>query len=138
MRPPDSRNTGAAFSKDEVLILVRDITEQKQAERSLQESEAKSHSILDNISIGVALISSEMEILELNRRMRQWFPDIDPGQGPICYRAFHNPPRERMCDACPTSKTLQDGLVHEATMQTPLTGSIGSQYPQPQVLGLSS
>ncbi|MCG2749299.1 MAG: PAS domain-containing protein [Desulfobulbaceae bacterium] len=90
--------------------------------RDLRRSEAKTRSILDNIGIGVALISPEMEILELNRRMHEWFPGIDPGQHPICYRAFNDPPRQEPCDYCPTSKTLQDGLVHEATTQTPQAG----------------
>ncbi|MCB2181572.1 MAG: response regulator [Desulfobulbaceae bacterium] len=60
-----------------------------------------------------------MEILELNKRMREWFPAINPGQRPTCYRAFNDPPRDDVCDYCPTCKTLQDGLVHEATTQTP-------------------
>ena len=67
-----------------------------------------------------------MEILELNRRMREWFPAIDPGQFPICYRAFNDPPREAVCDNCPTQKTLQDGLVHEGTTQTPQAGGVHS------------
>ncbi|MBU1233265.1 MAG: PocR ligand-binding domain-containing protein [Proteobacteria bacterium] len=103
---------------------VVDITERKEVEKALQESEAKMRSILDNIGIGVALISPEMKILELNLRMHQWFPDIDPGQRPICYQAYNDPPREEMCEYCPTGKTLQDGLVHEATTQTPQAGAI--------------
>ena len=87
--------------------------------RDLRNSEAKIHSILDNISIGVALISPEMEILELNQTMRKWFPGIDPGQRPVCYQSFNDPPRREVCDYCPTCKTLQDGLVYEATTQTP-------------------
>jgi PAS domain-containing protein len=65
-----------------------------------------------------------MEILELNRRMREWFPSVEPGQRPACYRTFNDPPREAICEYCPTCKTLQDGLVHEATTQTPRKDSI--------------
>ena len=85
---------------------IRDITARKRAERALGESEAKMRSILDNIGIGVALISPKMEVLELNHRMREWFPAVDPGQRSICYRAFNDPPREAVCDNCPTQKTL--------------------------------
>jgi len=113
----DGRITG------NIAVLV-DITERKRSERALAESEAKMRSILDNIGIGVSLISPEMEILELNRRMRQWFPAIDAAQRPICYRAFNDPPRDRVCDYCPTYKTLQDGRVHEATSETPQAGKI--------------
>jgi PAS domain-containing protein len=73
-------------------------------ERALKESEAKTRSILDNIDIGVALISPEMEILELNHRMGEWFPGVDPARRPICYRAFNSPPREMRCEYCPTCK----------------------------------
>jgi two-component system cell cycle sensor histidine kinase/response regulator CckA len=108
----DSRITG------NIAVLV-DITERKRSERALAASEAKMRSILDNVGIGVALISPEMEILELNRRMRQWFPAIDPARRPTCYRAFNDPPRDRVCGYCPTCKTLKDGRVHEATSETP-------------------
>ncbi|MFH0997347.1 MAG: PocR ligand-binding domain-containing protein [Pseudomonadota bacterium] len=108
----------------QVIVTFIDITERKRVERALEESDAKTRSILDNIGIGVALISPEMKILELNHRMREWFPGIDPGQHPVCYRAFNDPPREAMCDYCPTCKTLQDGLVHEATTKTPQAGGL--------------
>jgi PAS domain S-box-containing protein len=85
--------------------------------RDLSKSEAKTRSILENIGIGVALISPEMEILELNQQMHAWFPAIDPGQRSICYQSFNDPSRAEVCDYCPTCKTLQDGLVHEALTQ---------------------
>ena len=103
---------------------AQDVTGIKRAETALRESEAKMRSILDNVRIGVALISPRMEILELNRRMREWFPGIDPDRNPVCYRVFNDPPRDMVCDYCPTCKTLQDGLVHEATTQTPQSGGI--------------
>ena len=103
---------------------ARNRRERRRAERALLKSESKMRSILDTIGIGVSLISPKMEILELNQRMRQWFPDIDPKQRPICYQAFNTPARREVCSYCPTCKTLKDGLVHEATTQTPQGGEI--------------
>jgi len=101
-----------------------DITRQKQAEDSLRESEEKFRSIVDNIGIGVAMISPDMEILSLNNQMKKWNPQIDLKQKSICYRAFNNPPREENCSYCPTIKTLKDGEVHEAITETPMNGQI--------------
>jgi PAS domain S-box-containing protein len=103
---------------------IRDITARKRTEKTLSENEAKTRSILDNIGIGVALIGPKLEILELNHRMRNWFPSIEPGQLSICYRVFDDPEREDTCDECPTVKTLKDGLVHDETMQTPRSGRV--------------
>ncbi len=97
----------------QVIVSFIDITERKQMERALEESEAKTRSILDNIGIGVALISPESEILELNNRMREWFPGINAGQRHVCFRAPNDPPRETMYEYCPTCRTLRDGRVHE-------------------------
>jgi PAS domain S-box-containing protein len=103
---------------------IRDITARKRAEKALRDSEAKLRGILDNIGIGVSLISPEMEVQEINHRMREWFPAFNPGKHPVCYRLFNDPPRESECENCPTRQTLQDGLVHENTIQIQSAGGI--------------
>ncbi len=101
---------------------IRDITARKSAEKALVASEAKSRNILDNIGIGVFLISPAMEILELNRQMRAWFPGVDPGRRSLCYQSFGDLPRKETCESCPTVKTLRDGAVHEGTIRISRAG----------------
>jgi PAS domain S-box-containing protein len=102
------------------LAIWADITEQKRYEQELLESHQKFEAIVENIGIGVALISPDMEVLDMNRKMRAWFPDRENKSRPICFRTFNLPPADRICDWCPTVKTLQDGEVHENTTETPM------------------
>lgn len=96
-----------------------DISSRKQAEQQTRDSEEKFRSIYEHIGIGVALIGKDMEILSINPQMRTWFPQIDSGKRALCYRSFNTPPREKICDYCPTVLTLQDGHVHRAVTETP-------------------
>lgn len=101
------------------VAIYKDITERKKAEAAFTNSENRYKSVVDNIAIGVSLISPKMEILALNRQMENWFPDIDVSKNPTCYKAFNNPPRDEVCSYCPTYKTLKDGQVHESITNTP-------------------
>ncbi|MDD5432122.1 MAG: CHASE domain-containing protein [Candidatus Omnitrophica bacterium] len=91
---------------------------------ALKESEEKYKSLVDNITLGVALVNPQMQILAMNNQMKQWFPDADTAKQPICYKVFNRPPREEACSYCPTCKTLKDGLRHEAITETPLEDEI--------------
>ena len=100
-------------------ILRQEIEERKQAEEALRANEKKYRTLVDNIPIGVAHISPNMEILTINNQMRKWFPDIKLDKKPLCYQAFNDPPGEGVCAYCPTIQTLQDGQVHESLTETP-------------------
>jgi PAS domain S-box-containing protein len=107
-----------------VIEMLRDITRSMLISRELVESEEKYKSVVNNLGIGVSLISPHMEILALNKQMSQWFPHIEVEKKPLCYREFNNPPRADICSYCPTYKTLQDGEVHESVTETPLGDEI--------------
>ncbi|MBN2206013.1 MAG: PAS domain-containing protein [Candidatus Aminicenantes bacterium] len=74
---------------------------------------------VDQINIGVSLISPDMRILALNRQMREWFPDVDADAKPVCFKSFNRPARDEVCSYCPTALTLKDGRVHESITATP-------------------
>ncbi len=111
-------------NKSLVLSYVRDITERKKVENALVSAKEQYKTLLDNIGVGIAFISPNMEILELNDQMKEWFPHIDVSKKPICYDAFNVPPREDICTYCPTYKTLEDGKIHESTTDTPMGDEI--------------
>ncbi|MBW1750864.1 MAG: PAS domain S-box protein, partial [Deltaproteobacteria bacterium] len=96
----------------------------KQAEKLLKESEERYRSLVENINLGIAVISPEMRVLSVNKQFLKWYPDLDLSTHPICYHAFHEPARDEHCSCCPGIKTLADGLVHEAVTETLIGGEI--------------
>jgi PAS domain S-box-containing protein len=102
-----------------VFVLIVNITKRKKAEEFLRTSEEKYRNVVENIGIGVALINRNMEIITLNKKVKEWFPEIDVSKKPHCYKVFNKPPKEDICSYCPIAKTLEDGQVHEAITETP-------------------
>jgi two-component system, cell cycle sensor histidine kinase and response regulator CckA len=99
-----------------VVLVFRDITERKITVEQLRASEERHRIVVDNINVGIALISRNMEMLALNNQMKKWYPDIDISQKPICYKAFNKPARSDLCPDCPVYITLNDGEVHESVL----------------------
>ena len=97
--------------------VMMDITERKKMERALRVSEEKNRTILENIGIGVALISPQMTIMEMNPKMRQWFPDAAIESHLHCYELMGRKDQRQPCHGCPVPQTLSDGLLHEAVIQ---------------------
>ncbi len=98
-----------------------DITSRKEAETALRKSEAMFRSLTDNLSVGVAMINKEMEVLTVNPQMRKWFPESGYESCPKCYEAFNYPSKHGICADCPVAKSLGDGDIHylEREVQTP-------------------
>ncbi len=95
------------------IALQEEITRHKNTEDELRRSEEKYRSVVDNINIGVILISPKMEAIALNAQMRKWFTGVDLGENPFCYMVFNCLSRDSVCPECPGRNTLKDGQPHE-------------------------
>ncbi len=73
-----------------------DISELKQVESSLRQSEQTLRTIIDNLQIGILLIDTDLAIRQYNSKALQWFPEIDV--------SVENRNCTRILDAC--SQTL--------------------------------
>jgi PAS domain S-box-containing protein len=61
---------------EEVMIMVRNITERKQTEAALQESEANLHTVFNNTADGYYLFNSELKLLSFNRPARSFTMNV--------------------------------------------------------------
>jgi PAS domain S-box-containing protein len=113
----DGRVSGRVWS-------FRDISLQKHAEDRLRTNEEMYSTIFEHMGLGVTLINPDMEILFMNQVMKGFFPKVDVGERPICYRSFNSPPRDELCSYCPTINTLRDGATHSAVTDTPTESGI--------------
>ncbi|HCJ66650.1 MAG TPA: hypothetical protein DHV62_04810, partial [Elusimicrobia bacterium] len=89
--------------------IIRDITERRQMAKMVR-------SMLDNVVMGISMISPKMEILWLNKTLKDWFPNVDVEKKPLCYQSFYLPPKKEICDYCPTIKAFETGRIHSAEM----------------------
>jgi PAS domain S-box-containing protein len=101
------------------LALAQDVSTRRERFARMEEDLRVLHSIYDHINFGIAMIDDGMRIVYLNRKMREWFPRIDLGERPLCYQAFNDPPRNRVCDYCPTILAFEDGEIHASITDTP-------------------
>lgn len=82
--------------------------------------------IVDMIGTGVSVVSPRMEILALNRQMREWFPNVDSNRKPTCFQAYKAPLGKKTNARFPTYRALRDGKAHEAVSEIPVSGEIRS------------
>ncbi len=98
---------------------ITDITEIKEIEHALRDTERRNRSIMDHIALGISLIGPDMRIISMNKKMQEWFPDVDENKHPLCFKAYNKPCRDEICSHCPTVKVFRDGLIHQAEIETP-------------------
>ena len=105
-----------------VVSIGIDITEHQRIQELLQETKKDYKDLMDNIGIGIAFVSPNLELVYANNQMAKWFPQKDITRRSICHNIFSKF-SDKLCLNCPTCKTLNSGESHEAMMNAPEANS---------------
>ncbi|MBU1564732.1 MAG: response regulator [Proteobacteria bacterium] len=92
-------------------------------EQKIFQRTEKLDAIMNSLHIGVVMLSLDMEILEMNKKMRAYFPDAPSGKTTLCYQTFMGVPRDEICEACPMVATFKSGNSVEVLRKIRVTSA---------------
>jgi PAS domain S-box-containing protein len=92
-----------------------DVTERRQSEAALRQSEAQKQALLDASIDRIRLVDTDMRIIWANKTTAREL-NISPEdmEGTCCYKVFVG--RDTPCPGCPTVKALESGRIEHSVM----------------------
>jgi PAS domain S-box-containing protein len=102
-----------------VVFTALDITHRKEAEKALRESEERYRTLVENIDLGITLISSDYRVIMTNAAMARLLrKPIRALVGRECFREFEK--RDGVCPHCPGTRAMTTGetaVIETASVQ---------------------
>jgi PAS domain S-box-containing protein len=83
---------------------------------NLKNSSSLLRPLIESGSYGLALISSDFHVIEVNSKMLEWFPKTQVSSFPLCHHSFYSQ-TDSPCENCPAVKSLQDGKKHSVILE---------------------
>ncbi|TXT55541.1 MAG: putative Histidine kinase [Promethearchaeota archaeon] len=98
------------------LITLIDITEQKNAELALKESEQEKALMVNSISEHFVFQDLQHNVIFANEAAKKSLPPNTEIEGKKCYTLWNN--LESSCPGCPTEKAIETGKIEENKIET--------------------
>ncbi|MCG8100660.1 MAG: PAS domain S-box protein, partial [Candidatus Thiodiazotropha taylori] len=88
--------------------IVQDITERKQTELALRDSETFLQDVFHAIQDGIVVLDTDYNIIRTNRWMEEHYRHLMPLAGRKCHQVFRD--RDELCETCPSHEVIRNGL----------------------------
>ncbi len=95
--------------------IAEDITERKNAEGRLRDSEKFLNNIFDCFQDGISILDKDLNIVRVNHVMEAWYPHMAPLAGKKCYQVYHG--RSMPCEKCPSLRAMHSGKLQTETVE---------------------
>ncbi len=110
------------ISTNDIAVTFTDESELQKVQGALKESDIFFERIFDTIQDGIVVLDTDMNIIQMNSCMEQWYYPEYPFVGNQCHNVFHG--SDTVCENCPAIKALNSGKPH--VKQVPRGGPEGT------------
>lgn len=85
----------------------------KTAEDFANQEREKIKVLLNHTSVGMVMLSSDMQVKEVNTKMLEWFPDAIPANQPYCFECLNPGESKEKCEGCQVLEAIESGKPQE-------------------------
>ncbi len=86
---------------------------QIELEKKISYRTEKLTAIMNHLNVGVVMYDPDLKVLEINRKMQQWFSEISPGKEISCYQDISGHWTDGVGDDCLMATTFKTGKTCE-------------------------
>ncbi len=84
----------------------------------------KLDAIMNNLNIGIIMVDSDMKILEMNRKMKEWYSSGTEANGKYCFQVLVSSERVKVCDHCPMTTSFKEAITCDVQRQLNTTRGV--------------
>jgi PAS domain S-box-containing protein len=95
--------------EDRTADLKSEISIRKNTEAELKQSQQFLESVFDAIQDGISVLDSNLNVIQVNRIMHEWYPQLIGSIGGKCYKVYHG--RSEACEICPSIRALKSKKI---------------------------